>query len=196
MKYIAIISIIFSGYGFWQWLNRPEADLAPVDLKCTEIAVKNVKVEKINMQMSAPLKKVATSSAQTRSPEIENRDSKMNEVMEEVAYTPPSDDKLLFELSNSGVDLDDISSAMEVLETSEGGSSDEYFDELISLLPAKTREILENLIESKMIDGSQLKDFFGKYINHGMNPPKRGPNRYSGDESSYEEDSYMRDVEY
>ena len=85
MKYIAIISIIFSGYGFWQWLNRPEADLAPVDLKCTEIAVKNVKVEKINMQMSAPLKKVATSSAQTRSPEIENRDSKMNEVMEEVA---------------------------------------------------------------------------------------------------------------
>ena len=198
MKYVAIISIIFSGYGFWQWLNRPEIDLAPVELKSTEVEVKNVKVEKVKMQMSALVKKATDSPLIKKIPKIENYNQKPNEVIEKVDefYAPSSDDKLLFELSNSGVDLDDISSAMEIIESSEGLSSDEYFEELISLMPAKTREIIENLIESKMIDALQLKDFFNKYVNRGMNPSPRRSGRYPEEESSYEEESYLRDVKY
>jgi len=198
MKYIAIISIIFSGYGFWQWLNRPETDLVKVELKSREIVVENVKVEKINMQMSAQTKKTIDSTPIKKIPKIENHNQKPNEVMEKVdeGYTQSGDDKLLFELSNSGVDLDDISSAMEMIESVEGLSSDEYYDELISLMPAKTREIIENLIESNMIDALQLKDFFNKYVNRGRNPSHQRMGRYPEEESRYEVDSYFQDVEY
>ena len=198
MKYVAIISIIFSGYGFWQWLNRPETNLAQVELKSADAAVENIQVEKVKTQMSAQVKKVTDSSSIKKIPKIENYNQKSNEVTEKVeeVYTPSGDDKLLFELSNSGVDLDDISSAMEVIESSEGLSSEEYFEELISLMPAKTREIIENLIESKMIDAFQLKDFFDKYVNHGTNPSPRRSGRYPEEASSYEEESYLRDVDY
>jgi len=195
MKYLAIISLIFSGYGFWQWLSRPETDVPQAQLKSREIEVENV-VEKVKIQMSAQVKKSTPGPAIKKIPSIETNKQTTPEMVEEVSYIQTNDDKLLFELSNSGVDLDDISSAMEMIETSEGLNSDEYYDELISLLPAKTREIIENLIESKMIDGLQLKDFFDKYINRGMNSPHQRVGRSPGDEGRYEEEYYLRDVEY
>lgn len=188
MKHILLLLLLISFYGFWQWLDRHHV-------------TKAYKLEELTVSKEAPVRVKLSAQRREKKHLLEKKEIALTNNLQKSTHSSDDldaeekynrgRDSLLVVLSDSGVDLDDIATALNEIQHDDEMTSDEYLDELMYLLPNQSREILESLIERKIIFAEHFKEFFDKFINSDMNSMNEEPRRYPGyDTLDYERVEY------